>query len=188
MMSFLRCSIAICLALLAPAGSLLCMDGGACVGQSGPDTGLSSRHIYVSFISSHRELSALQESTYYSVIREFANQGFIVSKDPDDDAVFVDAVEHDGLVALSFFFGEVLPENAVTLCKNAEVFYAGLPADKRARLPQEGKWLREMVSVEYMRQFIAPWDSRLVIVPRSEVGRAIAEVVREFRSVLVGRK
>jgi hypothetical protein len=160
------------------------------IGSSGSaprKTGLpTAPKIFVSFASTEAQATALQESTYCWIISDFLTRGFVLSREPREHAVYVDATERGGLVAISFFFGEVIPDSIVQLCRNSEVFYVGLPEKKRKELPADGKWVRDMVSEEYVRQFIYPQSSRVLLVEKIELQKGIEEVVGEYCRVHCG--
>jgi hypothetical protein len=136
--------------------------------------------VYLSFTSNAAQTSALQESTYCWVARNLLSKGFVLSREPQEHVVYLDATEKRGLVAISFLFGEVMPDSIVQLCRKAEVFYASVPAERRAALSDEGKWVREMVTEEYMRQFIFPRDSKVLLVEKDGLQSGIESIVGEY--------
>jgi hypothetical protein len=175
MNSIRRCLLSLLFLSVIPGAFLLSGEHG--IGSSSPST---SPRVFVLSISGSAQPSALQESTYCWVIRNFVVEGFVLSREPREHVVYVNAVERGGLVAMSFFFGEVIPDSIVQLCRNAEVFYANLSAEKREALPAEGKWVREMVTEDYVRQFIYPRDSRVLLVEKEGLQKGIEDVVGEF--------
>jgi hypothetical protein len=180
----LRWSLAlVVLSLVLPMGYPLSMDNGSSIIAAASEAQPVVPSIYVAFIASSAQPTALQESTYYCVLRHFAAEGIALSRDPQEHVVFVDAAEKGGIVALSFLFGVAIPDDVVQLCKNTKVFYNNLSAEKRAALSSEGKWIREMVTEEFIRQFISPMRSQVLMVEKGEMEKQIGGVVEEFCKV-----
>ena len=84
------------------------------------------------------------------------------------------------LVAVSISTLIVLPEEAIAAGKKEEVFYSHLPDDKKAALPKEGKWIREMVSEEMLRQYGMPEDQDILIFKRSEMKAELSKFVDDY--------
>ena len=84
------------------------------------------------------------------------------------------------LVAVSISTLVVLPEEAIEAGKREEVFYAHLPDEKKAALPKEGKWIREMVSEEMLRQYGMPEDQDILIFKRSEMTVELSKFVDNY--------
>jgi len=84
------------------------------------------------------------------------------------------------LFVLSITTLRVLPKEAVEVGKREEVFYSTLPAEKRAAMPKEGKWVREMVSEEMLRQYGMPVDQDILIVERSLLKKELSQFVDNF--------
>ncbi len=70
----------------------------------------------------------------------------------------------DNKIVLSVVEMQVLPKEAVEIGKKAEIFYSLLDDNKKANLPEEGKFIREYVSAEYMKQFRMVWDDHLDLI------------------------
>jgi hypothetical protein len=78
--------------------------------------------------------------------------------------VLIDARESGDSTVVSLRLGHSVPEEVVRLSREAEIFYADLPAEKPAKFAAEGKWVREMMSEEYIRQFMFPLEGVLMVV------------------------
>jgi hypothetical protein len=76
-----------------------------------------------------------------------------VGKSNDDNKIILSVVEM-----------QLLPKEAVEIGKKAEIFYSLLDDSKKANLPAEGKFIREYVSAEYMKQFRMVWDDNLELI------------------------
>ena len=84
--------------------------------------------------------------------------------------VVVDAItlEPDKYV-VSYVLLRGLPESFVDLAKKNEVFYSNASEEKRAKYSKEGKFVREMMSEEFIREFGMPLDSHISIIKRNEL-------------------
>jgi hypothetical protein len=88
------------------------------------------------------------------------------------EAVPVDEPNNDQFI-LCVGIGHTLPDDAMEAGKKAEVLYSSLPSERRATLPGEGEWVREMMTGEFLSQFVMPIDQNAIVVHRSELpGRA----------------
>lgn len=86
----------------------------------------------------------------------------------------------DSKIALSVVEMEVLPEEAVEVGKKAEVFYSILDENKKANLPIEGKFIREYLSSEYMKQFRMIWDDNLEIIDTNELESFTQKIANKY--------
>ncbi len=106
-------------------------------------------------------------------------------EDEDEGWMFlVDATQRDAgdLVALSIGVFARLPEALVQEGKQREAFFVNVSDDTRATFTEEGKWVRERVSEDYMRQFVMPQDQYIAIVAFEDLGVAIGEALTRFRA------
>jgi len=83
-------------------------------------------------------------------------------------------------VVISVMTLGVLPKEAIEAGKRQEVFYSSLPAEKRAALPREGKWVREMVSEEMLQQFGTPVEQEIIIARRTMIRQELSRFVDHF--------
>lgn len=102
--------------------------------------------------------------------------GVSLATTAEDYILLVDACEQGDRVALSLTMYHALPREAIEAGAKAEVMYAGLSLSKGKALPAEGKFVREQVSADYMRQFWMPLETKLVIVPREGLADAVRGV------------
>jgi hypothetical protein len=92
----------------------------------------------------------------------------------------------DTLVAVSLTYARALPEEMVAFARKNEIMYAPMPAEKKAALPADGKWVREMVSEEFARSYVNPVGGEMFVVPRRDLERRFREAVKRFREVELG--
>ena len=76
----------------------------------------------------------------------------------------------------------MLPNEAIEVGRREEVFYSVLSKEKRAALPSEGKWVRQLVSEEMLRQFGIPMDQELIVTERGMVKAEVSKFVDRFYS------
>jgi hypothetical protein len=86
----------------------------------------------------------------------------------------------DNKIALSVVEMQVLPKEVVEVGKKAEVFYSMLDESKKANLPVEGKFIREYVSSEYMKQFRMVWDDNLEIIDINELESFSQKIINKY--------
>jgi hypothetical protein len=86
--------------------------------------------------------------------------------------------EHRIVLAISTM--RTMPNEAIDFGKRAEMFYLGMSSEKRAVLPADGKWVREMVSEEMLRQYGVPVNQEIMIVERSRTKGALLKFAEEF--------
>jgi hypothetical protein len=101
--------------------------------------------------------------------------GIGVTDSLTDYVLYTDAVTARGQVTLSLWLCHALPAEAVSVCARAEIFYAGISPEKRAGFPAEGKWVREKLTADYVREFVLPLESRMQIIPADRVRETIAQ-------------
>ena len=98
-------------------------------------------------------------------------------------ALLDDLKKGDKVITASGIWGTVatLGKTTVTLqiarqlaAQNAKV------EEKRAEMPEEGAWVRQHMSEEFIRGFMLPLEHDLVVVPRSELDRAVSEIAESF--------
>lgn len=86
----------------------------------------------------------------------------------------------EGRVVVSIMTLHVLPKEAIEAGKREEVFYSNLSAEKKAALPKEGKWVRELLSEEMLHQFGMPIDQDIIISERHMLKEELSQFVASF--------
>ena len=139
--------------------------------------------VYVSSMPTGTQWTELQQHAYTAVKTHLDSLGVVTTSKQEEYVLFVDATEDRDQVAVSLLFGHVLPDEVVELSRKAEVMYSGLPADKQVTLPKDGKWVREMVTEDFMRQFVMPMDSRIFLTQKKD----LQATLRKGVDMLYGR-
>jgi hypothetical protein len=121
----------------------------------------------------------VQRSACEAALAGLRSLGVQVTDTLSDYVVYVDACIEGGRGAGSVWLCHVLPPEAVAACARAEVFYAGVSPERRAAFPAEGKWVREKVTADYVREFIMPLESRIVMGLPDRLNQAIQHQVEE---------
>lgn len=134
-------------------------------------------------LASWRAGEPLQRASWEG-IRDWSRARGVPIVNKADWAVWIDAAcanESDSnQVILSVGIAHTLPEEAMEAGKRAEVFYSFLTAEHRAKLPKEGKWVRELMTEEFLAQFVMPIDHRIVLVRRSDVPARLGMLLDEL--------
>lgn len=125
-------------------------------------------------------LDAVQRSAYEAACAGLRSLGVQVSDTLSDYVVYVDARIEGDHGAGFLWLCHVLPPEAVAACARAEVFYSGASPERRAAFPAEGKWVREKVTADYVREFIMPLESRIVMDVPDRLNQAIRRQVEEI--------
>jgi hypothetical protein len=125
--------------------------------------------VYVSSMPTGTQWTELQQHAYTAVKTHLDSLGVVTTSKQEEYVLFVDASEERDQVAVSLLFGHALPDEVVELSKKAEVMYSGLPADKQATLSKDGKWVREQVTEDFVRQFMMPMESRIFLAHKKDL-------------------
>ena len=160
--------------LLVSALAFLLLAGSSAAQQLSPTT------VFILPAQAGTPLTSVQEEAYTRVQESLSELRVKMAEHAEGYVVFVDATVSGERVALTLIMGHALPPEAIEAASRAEVMYAGMSQEKRRTLPAEGKWLREEVSADFLRQFWMPLESRLVIVSRSELGAAVNTQMRTW--------
>jgi hypothetical protein len=123
----------------------------------------------VSLIPTGTEPTELQQHAWTAAKQRLDSLGVTTTSKQEEYVLFINATEERGQVAVSLLFGHLLPDEVVDLTKKAEVFYTGIRREKRATLPEDGKWVRELVTEDFMRQFVMPMESRLLLAQTKDL-------------------
>ncbi len=86
----------------------------------------------------------------------------------------------DNKIILYVLEMQVLPKEAVEIGKKAEIFYSMLGDNKKADLPAEGKFIREYVSSEYMKQFRMIRNDNLEIIDMDEIESFSQKIIDKY--------
>jgi hypothetical protein len=133
------------------------------------------------------KLDTLKSNAMRSLYNIFKGRGAVESRAPDWlfclETREMTAYKGD-LVVVSITTLRVLPKEAIEAGKREELFYSSLSAEKRAAMPKEGKWVREMVSEEMLRQYGMPVDQDILIVKRDLIDAELSKFADKFYSML----
>jgi hypothetical protein len=152
-------------------------------GQSSPPSGL-----YLSTLPTGSGWTEMQKEVYDLSRQQLESLGATLTENEEAYVLYLDATENDGIVSVSFLMGHALPKEVLELSKNAEVMYTGVSAEKKATFPAEGKWVREKMSEEFVRQFVMPLESRLKQVKEGELNATLRQEVEELFAKYLKRK
>ena len=134
-------------------------------------------------LASWRAGDHLQQASW-ECIRAWARSRGIPIVNKAEWAVWVDAAyvsnSDTNQLMLSVGIAHTLPDDAIEAGKQAEVFYSFLSPERRAKLPEEGKWVRQKMTEEFLVQFVMPIDHRIVLVHRSEVWARLGSLLDEL--------
>ncbi len=84
------------------------------------------------------------------------------------------------VAALSVTVLQKLPESIVKLGREEQVFYKAISDQDESTYPVEGKWVREHMSEEYIRQFAMIRANYVELIRVSELEQAIEKIVAQF--------
>ena len=102
--------------------------------------------------------------------------------------VVVDVVSHESdKYIVSYVLLRGLPEPYIELARKNEMFYSNVSEEKRATYPKEGKFVREIMSEEFVRQFGLPLDSHISIIKRNELNAYATKFVDDFYGRYLGK-
>lgn len=110
------------------------------------------------------------DNSVYNTLKQVLEENGLYSENDFNTELLIKAKKVDNdKIALSVVEMQALPKEAVEVGKKAEVFYSKLDADKKASLPEEGKFIREYMSAEYLKQFRSVWGNNLEIINLSDL-------------------
>jgi len=109
-----------------------------------------------------------------------SKQADISSKVPEWTVVIdAMALESDKYI-VSFVLLRGLPEPVVDLARKNEVFYSNVSEEQKAGFSPEGKFIREMMSEEFVRKFGMPMDSHISIIKMNELAIYAGKFADDF--------
>jgi len=74
-----------------------------------------------------------------------------------------------------------LPDEVIELGKKNEIFYSIHSSKKKYKnLPKEGKYIREYVTEEYLKQFHDIYDHEIFIVPETKLEEQCKKIIDNF--------
>ena len=150
----------------------------------------SVRQVQITSFAAGRPPTALREEAGRRLYRWFTSRGIVVTEKAEW-AIWCDVTTADGIdaehVLLAVGYGRVLPGDVMELGKKAEAFTSYLPAEKKSKLPAEGKGVREYMSEGYLRQFLFPIDQEIVVVPKRDLGRYVDSMVQRIYDRWMGK-
>jgi hypothetical protein len=114
-------------------------------------------------------LTAIQDFACTTVRDQLVSLGATMTDREEEYVLLVDAVEQQDHVALSLLLGHAVPDAVLQVSAEAEVMFANVPTEKRAAFSRDGKWVRELVSKDFVRQFVMPITSRLVVTRKEDM-------------------
>lgn len=142
-----------------------------CLAQTPAADSTSSIQCITSLTSWHKGEALARSCSQW--LQEWSKSRGILIEQRAEWAVWIDAVPVDDpgsdQFILSVGIGHTLPDDAMEVGKRAEVLYSSLPSERRATLPGDGKWVREMMTGEFLSQFVMPIDQHALVVHRSEL-------------------
>ena len=147
-----------------------CLLSAVCFGRSPVDSSWTAQ---IRWMQSPWNLpTPLQHQTTDHLKHWLQSRGIRV-EDKSEWIIWCDAYSFEGAdsdkIVLSVGVGHTLPDRVIELGKKAEILYEGMPAEKRAALPAEGKWVRESLSEDFLYEFMMPVDHEVVIVSKTLV-------------------
>lgn len=126
--------------------------------------------------------SDLEKSLINSFKESLEAKGLFSETDFDIELLIaIKEINGTNKVAIQVSETEVLPKEAIEIGKKAEIFYSSLDEKKKAKLPEEGKIVREYVSEEYLKQFRSIWSNDLEIIEKSEIDNFIQKIISKFK-------
>jgi len=121
--------------------------------------------INLTMISAEGDISDLDMSVFNTFKKVLEKNGLFSESDNNVEWLLrVKKANEDNKIILSVIEMQVMPKEAVEVGKKAEIFYSMLDENKKAKLPKEGKFIREYMSSEYMKQFRMIWDDHLDLI------------------------
>ena len=130
-----------------------------------------------------RSVDTLSSEVMHTLHAILASRGAVDMHKPDR-LFFVGAKEIPdstrNILAVSISTLIVLPEEAIEAGKRDEVFYSHLSDAKKAALPKDGKWIREMVSEEMLRQYGMPEAQDILFIVRGELNEQLSKFVDNY--------
>jgi hypothetical protein len=142
-----------------------------------------SSKINVTMIASEGGFSDLEMSVINTFKKVLEENGLFSENDNDIDIELllkVKKTEDDNKIILYVLEMQVLPKKTVEVGKKAEIFYSMLDDNKKANLPEEGKFIREYMSAEFMKQFRMIWDDILEIIDINEIESFSQKIVAKY--------
>jgi hypothetical protein len=121
--------------------------------------------INVTMISSESGFSDLETSVINTFKKVLGDNGLFSEMDNNIEFLLkVKKTQDNDKIILSVVEMQLLPKEAVEIGEKSEILYSLISGNKKANLPEEGKFIREHISAEYMKQFRMIWNDSLEII------------------------
>ncbi|OQX87572.1 hypothetical protein B6D60_03615, partial [candidate division KSB1 bacterium 4484_87] len=88
--------------------------------------------------------------------------------------------DRDNLVAISTFTQHSLPSKIVRFCADQEVFYKLWDNDSQKDYPKDGKFVREYVTSEMLKQYGRIIFNDLAIAPNENLDSVCSDILDRF--------
>jgi len=120
-----------------------------------------------------------------SLISKFRNslesKGIFSENDFDIELLMgIKQIEGTNMVAIQITELETLPEESIEAGKKAEIFYSFLDEKKKTELSEEGKFIREYMSGEYLKQFRSIRGNNLVVIDINELDAFVQKTISKY--------
>jgi hypothetical protein len=92
----------------------------------------------------------------------------------------VKEIKETNKIAISVVEMNVLPKEAVEIGRKSEIFYSSLDEKKKAELTEEGRFIREYVSEEYLKQFRQIWNQYLEVIEINDLDNFTQKIISKF--------
>lgn len=123
------------------------------------------------------------ELSVMNTFKEVLKENGLLSENDNDIELLLNVKkinDDDNKIILSIVEMGVIPDEVVEAGKKAEIFYSVLDDTKKSNLPNEGKFIREYVSSEYMKQFRMIWSNSLEIIDIIDLENYCRKLVNKY--------
>ena len=150
--------------------------------NSQPSQNSTTTKICLAIFGSGNNYSDLEKTLINSFQESLEAKGLFSETDFDMELLIaIKEIDGTNKVAIQVSEMQVLPKEAVEVGKKAEIFYSWLDEKKKAELPEQGKFVREYASEEYLKQFRLIWSNGLDIVEKAEIDNYVQKIVSKFK-------
>ncbi|NOZ61086.1 MAG: hypothetical protein GXO74_05350 [Calditrichaeota bacterium] len=139
--------------------------------------------VEVSVAMTRDGMTPLNQKLLDSFRKALVAKGFVVSGD-GDFRFFLDAKAAAGdkndLVAVSTFTQNLLPPKIVQFCADQEVFYKLFDNYSRKKYPKDGKFVREYVTTDFLKQYGRIIFNDLSVVSQENLDSVCSDILDRF--------
>lgn len=138
--------------------------------------------VNVTMFASEGDFTDLELSVM-NTFKEVLKENGLLSENDNDIELLLNVKkisDNDNKIILSIVETGVIPDEVVEVGKKAEIFYSVLDDTKKSNLSNEGKFIREYVSSEYMKQFRMIWSNSLEIIDINDLENYCRNVVNKY--------